>query len=485
MSNNSNKINRSIQFKNGSYSSVLIIIVIAIVIIINLAVNALPTEFTTFNTSSLDYYSISDVSKDMLKNLDKNINIYMLSDSSGSYNEYIETVCGIYEDNSDKIVFKKVDIAVEPGFTAKYAATNASQYSVIVEESATGKYKVLDYTDMVYTKSQYDAAGNTTYTNYYDAEGQISSAINYIVSEKTVMIYEMTGHGELSLADYEMKDAFDKSNYTLAEEALNLSTTDSIPEDCNVLFIFSPTADYSQAEVTKIKEYISNGGNVIIIYNNVYNIDMPNFYNLMEYIGISVTEGLVIEQDDSYYYSASQDPQKTIMPDKNPYSPILEGLENSYIISFYASPVKQIETVACTSTYTELLKTSSNYQVVFFDDEYTVDYTESASIATYVESVFSETNATAKTLVIGNSLFLANVTNDDSISFNNIKFVNNAIKEMVGDTDSIYIEPKTFNETYNVTSQSQVNIYSILYLGLIPLAFLLAGISVTILRRAK
>lgn len=494
MSNKKEKINRSIQFRNGSYSSILTIVVIAIVIVVNLAVNALPAEYTTFDTSGVDYYSVSDETKNMLKSLDNNINLYLLSDASGSYNEYIETICGIYKDNSDKISYKKIDVAVEPGFTAKYNASGAASYSVIVEEADSGKYRVVDFNDIYYSRMSYDESGTSYYTYYYDGEGQLSSAINYVTSEKAVKIYEMGGHGEQKLADYGMDDAFEKNNYTLNSEQLDLTAGDGIPEDCDVLFLFAPTADYSSAETAVIKEYISAGGNVVIIYNNVViqnsnvyanTADMTNFFSIMKYVGASVTEGLIIEQDAKHYYGAASNPQYTLMPDKMKNSTIFSDLQDAYILSAFASPVKQEETDECTSVYAELLTTSSDYQVVYLDDQYTVDYTEPASIATYIESTFNETGNISNTLIVGCSTFLSNITGDNTLVNNNIKVINNAIKEMVGDTDSVYIEPKSLEEKFNVTTQNQVNMFTIVYLGLIPLAFLLGGISVWVLRRAK
>lgn len=485
MSRNKEKINRSIQFKNGSYNSVLTIIVIIIVIFINMAVRALPTTITTFDTSGVDYYSISDTTKKLLKELDKEVTIYMLSDASGGYNDYIETMCGIYKDYSKNINFKKVDVAIEPAFATKYNASSASDYSLIVEENAGGKYRVVDYTDMVYSNSTYDESGNSYYKYSYDAEGHLSSAINYVSNDKNVMIYEMGGHGELSISGSGMDDALFKSNYTLSDEVLELGNGGSIPEDCEVLFIYAPSSDYSLSEAELIKEYISAGGNVVVVYNNIYEADMTNFYSILEYVGITIAEGLIIEQDDDHYYGAATYPQQTLIPDKNNYSEITSDLQNSYLLTFYASPVKQIESDACTSKYTELLTTSSDYQVVYFDDEYTVDYTEPASVATYVESTFEGSDTTAKTLVIGSAFFFQDITSDESVLSNNFRFVTNAIKEMLGDSDSVYIEAKTLDEQFNVTTQSQINLYSIVYLGLIPLIFILGGITVSVIRRAK
>ncbi len=487
MSNKKEKINRSIQFRNGSYSSLLTIIVVAIVVVVNLAINSLPANITTFDTSGVDYYSISDTTESMLDELKADVNIYMLSDQNGGYNEYVESLCKVYAGTSDKVNFEKVDVAVKPGFAAGYDAAANSYYSLIVENNLTGKFTVIDYSDIYYSKTGYDSSGTQFYTYYYDGEGQISSAINYVTSNKSIKLYELGGHGEQKISEYpEMLDALKKSNYTLAEEQLNLSKGDTIPEDCEVLFIFSPASDYTKTETDTIKNYMKSGGNVIVIYNNVYSADMTNFYSLLNSVGISVVEGLIIEKDPNFYYSAAEYKTYTLLPKKNVKNEILSELTNSYILSFYSSPVKQVETNECDVKFTELLSTSDDFQIVYFGEEqYTVDYTQSMPVSAYVEATFKETNTSSNIMVLGSAMFLQDIVNDESLLNNNAKFITNTVKVMVNDEDSIYVAPKSLDEKFNTTSQQKVNLFSIIYLGLIPLAVLLIGVSVTVLRRSK
>jgi ABC-type uncharacterized transport system involved in gliding motility auxiliary subunit len=63
--------------------------------------------------------------------------------------------------------------------------------------------------------------------------------------------------------------------------------------------------------------------------------------------------------------------------------------------------------------------------------------------------------------------------------------ITNAIADMVGDDDSLYVEAKSLDEHLNVTTASQVNLFTLIYLVLIPLVFLMAGFCVWFLRRNK
>lgn len=79
----------------------------------------------------------------------------------------------------------------------------------------------------------------------FDAEGQLTSAVNYVTSEETKKIYRMSGHGE-STVSTSLSELFEKAN--LSMEELNLLMNSEIPEDCDLLFMYAPTTDITEDE---------------------------------------------------------------------------------------------------------------------------------------------------------------------------------------------------------------------------------------------
>ena len=75
--------------KNGSYSSVMIVVFVAIIIVINMIVGNLPSKYTQLDISSEKIYTIGDETKAMLKDLDKDVTIYQIA-QSGSEDETIK-----------------------------------------------------------------------------------------------------------------------------------------------------------------------------------------------------------------------------------------------------------------------------------------------------------------------------------------------------------------------------------------------------------
>lgn len=75
-----NAINKKV-IKLGGYSIVITAVVIAIVIIINLALNLLPSKYTKYSTSSAGLYEISDISRDIMSKVKDKITVYIVAES--------------------------------------------------------------------------------------------------------------------------------------------------------------------------------------------------------------------------------------------------------------------------------------------------------------------------------------------------------------------------------------------------------------------
>lgn len=489
------KINRSIQFKNGSYSVIITLIAIAIFVVINLTVAKLPASVTKFSTSEVNYYSLGDTTKNFLKNdLNSDITLYILSDSIGSYDEYVLNLCENYKNASSRVELKKIDVAVNPGFAGKYSALSASGYSVIVENKSTGNYKLIDYTEMYTVKSKTDSNGISSNVYSYDGEGLITAAMNQVTNEKQVKIYQLTGHNEDYLSDdnhQELKSALEKNSCVFADELLDLNTSD-IPSDCGLLMIYRPLTDLTANDTSKVEQYINNGGNVIIVYNNIlpfiggkaYYDAHTNLNELLAYVGVQVEEGYILEKDSSHFYSAAgTGAEAYLLPDKNQSSSLTTSLLSSTVMTGYSSPVKKLESANVVS-YTELLKTSKNYSLVLWNggDSYAVDYNSPACIASYIET---KGNANGHIMVVGCSMFYDGINYDTSLVDGNIKLTVNAVADMNGNVSNIFIEPKTLERKFNAISSGNATLFSIIYIGLIPALVLVIGFAVWFVRRSK
>ena len=75
-------------FKSGGYSLLASVIVIVIVFALNLAVGALPANWTKFDMTDTGMFSLSDQSKELVKSIDEPVTIYVLQSGSNGETVY-------------------------------------------------------------------------------------------------------------------------------------------------------------------------------------------------------------------------------------------------------------------------------------------------------------------------------------------------------------------------------------------------------------
>jgi ABC-2 type transport system permease protein len=97
-----------------------------------------------------------------------------------------------------------------------------------------------------------------------------------------------------------MSDAMSKMNVNVKD--LSTVSQSAIPEDCDILYINSPEKDFSDEETTVIKDYLTAGGKAIITAD--YNSSkLTNFLSILDYYGVKLVDGLVVEGNKNMYMS--------------------------------------------------------------------------------------------------------------------------------------------------------------------------------------
>ena len=210
-------------FRKDSYSAAMSVVVIAIVVVLNMIVGQIPSKYTEFDISTGKLYTIGDETKKVLKNLDEDITIHYIV-QSGNEDSTIEKLLNQYKDNSSKIKIEKIDPVTSPNYTSQFTDDKVSENSLIV--SSAKRNKVIDYSSMY--ESEIDYSTYQSKTTGFDGEGQLTSAIDYVLSDELPVVYYVTGHNEVTLPDA-VKNRIEKANLELKE--LNLLTAGEVPSD--------------------------------------------------------------------------------------------------------------------------------------------------------------------------------------------------------------------------------------------------------------
>lgn len=463
-------------FKRGSYSAGVVVIVLAIVIVLNLVISQLPTTITSIDISDNDYYTLSSKTNSVLDSLEQDITIYQIV-TAGNEDAITTKLLQKYEETSDHIQVEAIDPELNPTFTQTYDVTDLEDNSLIVVSDL--RYKVVNASDIYeYT---YDTSYYTTGTYSsadYDGEGEITSAIDYVITDELPILYTLYGNGEMELSTT-ITDAIKKENFEISE--LSLIETGEIPEDCDVLAIIAPTNDLSQEEANKIISYLQAGGCAFIV-SSYTGTEMPNFNAVLEAYGMQVVDGFVVEGDSNYYYSN----QLYLLPEIESHDvtdPI--NTQQLYIMAPYSQGITNLDSVRSTLNFTDLLTTT--------DDSYSLaDYGESGSITKSendIDGPFSICKAVTEEVEGGTSkvvlLTSYYVLTDEVTQYTpaNISLLTNTLNWMCEHESKISIDAKSLDVEYNTISDAAANTWTAITTVIIPVAIIIIGLTVWIRRK--
>ena len=454
--------------KGGSYSIALTAIVIAILVVVNILVSVLPTTLTKYDISSTNLYSITSSTKVVVNALEKDVTIYWVV-QSGKEDEVIENLLGKYEGLSSHISVVKKNPDVYPTFTSQYTSADVPNNSLIVECGSKNRY--ISYEDIYLTDVDY-----TTYSYVYsfDGEGAITSAIDYVVADELPKVYMLEGHGEESLSS-EFETQIDKENIEL--DTISLLNAD-IPSDASALLIYAPQSDISEEEATILKDYIEDGGKLLVIAGPTENGTLTNLYSILEDYGVETTDGIVVESDRNYY--AFQQPY-ILLPEissSDITDPLLE--ENYYAIV----PIAQGLKVSGDSVTTLLSTSSSSYSKVTGYAMTTYDKEDNDVDGPFAVGVLVDTDNDGQVIFFTSNYFLNEAYNAYS-SGANLDLAMNALSSLIGEREAVSIRSKSLGYNYLTISESDASKLKMWMIGVIPVAFVLYGVMTVIDRRKK
>ena len=278
------------------FSTGMIAIVVALTVVVNLIASALPETYTQIDATSQKLYSITKDTEKYLDTLKDDVTLYVMVNKN-SKDDNVDRTLQKYASASKHVKVKYVDQNVSPTFASKYTDNDVTSNSIIVV--CGDRSKVIDYNSDIYEYS-YDSSYNYSVTGY-DCEGQVTAAIQYVTSESTTNVYELTGHDESTLSG-DFSEVFQKRFMNVG--SLSLLTVDAIPEDCQAIFITAPQSDLSEDDLSKLSQYLGNGGKIYLSIDYSKWNDLTNFKKLLSDNNIETTESLLAETDRSYYYQS-------------------------------------------------------------------------------------------------------------------------------------------------------------------------------------
>lgn len=404
-------------------------------------------------------HTLSEQSVQILKSLQEPVQITgFFTPRTLQQRQEAETLLKDYQHVSDKVVVQMVDPDENPVLAQKYE--NALPGTVVFEKGTR--------TEKVYQP--------------FD-ENKFTNAILKVTQTQQPAIYFITGHGEYNIADSDpgglgaVADYLKQVNYKV--EPLSLATiSDTLPADTRALVIAGATQKFSADDEKRIKDYLEQGGRVLIMADPADDLGMSDLFKEW---GLALEDNLVLDPAQNYRGNL---PIPVFL--SFPVSPLTKGLESYGVFLPGARAIKEVE--GADKVATALLTTSpeacakTDFEKIKQQAELVCEEGDAKGpfvLAYAVEGAGgggANPDARGRLVVIGNTAFATNrwMTSQDSLG--NQQLFGNVVNWLAGQEQLIAIPERDPNlRPLTAFSGNDVNLIMWVSIALIPLALLIIG----------
>ena len=478
---------------DGTKTFLLIAIIIGIFISINIFMQK--KEFTPIDFSQDKINTLTKESKEKVKNIDKEINIYFVGYDDDNTNLELAKQ---YKKANEKINVESVDVNNRPDLVQKYGIDKDSS-GIIVE--CGDKSKVLSENDLV----TYDTS---SYETISIAEEKLTSAIMSVISDKIPKIYFLDGYSD----DFTLQKSMNYLRVFLGNEVsevenLNILTTGKIPDDCDTLVITTPSKDFDNIAADAIINYINLGKN-ILWFNaaQTQKMDLTNVNKVLSLYALNPFDiGVIRETNNSNMLS---DSEGNSMPDdiipKTEYSDILKDVYNTIgavLVNATKINVNEDKLEEQKVEKKDLLTTTegayfrsnfSNIQNEKSEEEESKSFLVGAELKKTIKEANEENDEkeiTSKLIIYGENAFISdypivNGNTTPGIYYGKNKdVVLNSLAYLVDRPEDITARKSTGMVVYTATARQDKNIRIIIFA--VPVLIIVIGIVVWNIRKRK
>ena len=464
-----------IRFKSSLVGKTAMVIVG--VILVNAIAGLLSERYPSMNAdlTASGLNTLNEEEKDYLSGVDQNIQIYVISNEEAAREDQLYASYGIsysqvsnlldrMQEWNQNIQVQYIDTEENPAFVNQYAQEQLSDGCVLVQSAL--RYRVLNIGDL-FVSEQNTQTG--TVSMYSQAGSAITNAIAYVSMENVPVITVTSGHGEM--LDSSARNAFDNLMKENAFEIRDINfLTDEIPEDTSILFVPTPSTDYTEEEIQKLRSFLNdnNGTAARTILFSAYPSqgNIPRLKQFLEDWGIRIGEGTVEETDESRMFL--NDPTSVFVRSSQK---ILADGNYTYLVSPASCPLELVFDSNDGIYTVPLWETGDTCKV----KDGTTDAGKQITAA-YAYRKNSQ-NAYRNVIVFGSSMALASPYLDSN-SFANAAYVRDLLR-VASNTKAftaVQNEQVLLNETDITASRQIINAVGLwLFTILVPLFILVIG----------
>ena len=471
------------QVRYGGYAALMTLAVLVGLLLLNLILGQLRLQV---DMTEARIFSLSEQTLQVVDGIDSPVRIFglwrpgerMPLPNGRDYIEDVMAVINLYISRNRNISMEVIDPDRNPGFVVRYdrERRGISRGSVIVE--GVNGFRVIPVSDM-YDVSQTQAGGiNIT---GIAIERRITSALLFVGTGITPVVYEIVGHGSIPLAALGMEEELARDN--LALDSINLLVS-PVPDHASALVLTHPSRDLAPVEAERLLDFLHGGGRLLVMAD--YNIrELENLNMVFASFGFRFDYGILNEADPSF----SVFDHRSTWPEVRAHEitmPLMNRNETP-IVLFEAMPISTLELRRQTVEITPLLLSSSAAFLRTDLDETSLNMIPSdipgphtLAVAVQDPSWVREGELKSRIVVIGSGTLLPLATGgfvgNRDLFMNSLAWLQDRPEAISIRSRSLFLLPMSLDSM-------QVIVFIVLFVFVIPMAFFASGFITWLKRR--
>lgn len=519
------KLNKR-SFKHGTLSVVLTILFIAGVVVLNVIVGIISDRVdTTADLTDTGIYTLDEATVNYLSGLDMDVTVSVMNsevnfEGGGTYYKSVNELLKKMAMENEHFKLQYLLIDQNPDFTSRFNGETLTTNYIVVESKATGRHRIItpgnyfsaptfrdNLAQYGYPESYIDQYVeqyvNSSYASQIiegsNVEQATISALMYVTNTDPVRVAFTEGFGEGDSSS--LSSLLDKNGYDV--ETINLMNVAAVDSEIDYIVMYAPTMDYDNDSLTKLSQFLDNGGafGKNLIYFASY--DQPSYQpsedggnsmaNLASFLaewGISIGDSLVLQSNSSYTFGGMEYVHLQQIQDTQ----YAGNAYNSSLITYdaYIRPIKQLwEDGGKGSVEQEILIKSYDGAYLrpistLSESDFDKSSAESGSFidAVCAYKVHSNTQEVTRVVAFGSDMICSSMFMSYANS-NNQDFMINMFNYISGKTSGTTITAKSFSAVGFEVNQGNADALAVVLCIVIPILVIAAGVVIWVLRRHR
>ncbi|MEQ2942244.1 hypothetical protein AAAV72_15335, partial [Gemmiger formicilis] len=256
-----------------------------------------------------------------------------------------------------------------------------------------------------------------------------------------------------------------------------------VPEDCDLLLMYAPTADLSEDEAQMLRDYLASGGKIMVIFGETGASELANLSGILTEYGMEPVNGYIADPSrcyqGNYFY---------IFPELSVSGDMAEGISTQMVLLTYAQGMNLADPERDTISVTDFMSSSDQAYAITEDAQTEGSYaigataTETVTLSSGEDEDSSDTSADSEeseeseetaesrlTVITAGSLIDQGIT-DFFSQLENTQLFMNAVTANFEGVQNLSIEAKSLSVEYNTVQHA--GLFSMIMIFGIPAVIL-------------